>query len=388
MSIATGVAFEVSHLFLDMAPYLVLGMFMAGLLHVTINKNFIAGHIGPYSLWSVIKSSLFGIPLPLCSCGVVPTSVYLKDSGASRPAVISFLISTPQTGVDSVIAAYGLLGPAMAIIRPIAALFTGVLGGTASLLLQPKEDSTISEEDTDCRQDENSHSCECSSETCTSVQSKADTKEHENWMEKLKSKTAALFSYGFIEFTDDIVIPFIVGLLIAGILSYSIPDDFFAGSIAGSGIVGMLIMIAIGIPFYICSTSSIPIAVALILKGISPGAAFVFLMVGPATNIATLGILKKQFGLFTAMIYLGSISGGALVFGFLIDFLTNYTGINFFNPAVISNPAAISEMGVGVGIEITGILQIIISSGFLLLLLYSLVKKLRNVKKIAIKNSV
>ena len=103
MSIATGIFIEIFHLFLEMTPYLVLGMFMAGLLHVTINQKLIAGHIGSYTLWSVIKSSLFGVPLPLCSCGVVPTAVYLKDSGASRPAVISFLISTPQTGVDSIL---------------------------------------------------------------------------------------------------------------------------------------------------------------------------------------------------------------------------------------------------------------------------------------------
>ncbi|NQT58149.1 MAG: SO_0444 family Cu/Zn efflux transporter [Bacteroidetes bacterium] len=376
MSIATGIASEIFHLFLNMTPYLVLGMFMAGLLHITINQKFTAGHIGPYTLWSVIKSSLFGIPLPLCSCGVVPTAVYLKDSGASRPAVISFLISTPQTGVDSIIAAYGLLGPAMAIMRPIAALFTGVLGGSASLLLQKRYENFSSEAASETTQDVDDHACSCSSENCSSDQPTAVIKENNSWMGKLKTKTASLFSYGFIEFTDDIAIPFLIGLFIAGVLSFSIPDDFFAGTIAGSGIVGMLIMIAVGIPFYICSTSSIPIAVALILKGVSPGVAFVFLMAGPATNAATLGILKKQFGSVTAMIYLGSITVGAIIFGYIIDLLTKYAGINFFKPALLGNTAG------DLGTDIAGILQLVVSAVFLLLLLYSLGNRLKmKVKK-------
>ena len=371
MSIASGIAKEVLHLFLDMAPYLVLGMFMAGLLHITINQKFIAGHIGPYTLWSVIKSSLFGVPLPLCSCGVVPTAVYLKDSGASRPAVISFLISTPQTGVDSIIAAYGLLGPAMAIMRPIAALFTGVLGGAASLLIQKKDDNFNAESVSEDTSEVDEHECGCSSESCSSNEPTAEVEVDTSLKGKLKDKISSLFSYGFIEFTDDIAIPFLVGLLIAGVLSFSIPDDFFAGTMAGSGIVGMLIMIAVGIPFYICSTSSIPIAVALILKGVSPGVAFVFLMAGPATNAATLGILKKQFGPLTTMIYLGSITVGAIIFGYIIDILTDIAGINFFKPSLIGSADG------SLFADFAGILQIVVSAGFLILLLYSLGKKMR-----------
>ncbi len=374
MRIATGIAAEVFHLFLDMTPYLVLGMFMAGLLHISINQKFIAGHIGSYTLWSVIKASLFGVPLPLCSCGVVPTAVYLKDSGASRPAVISFLISTPQTGVDSIIAAYGLLGPAMAIMRPVAAFFTGILGGAVSLLMQKKDKKLVYETQTvpgTTEIEEEEHSCGCLSDNCSSHTHPVVIGSDTSFPGKIKKKLASLFSYGFLEFTDDIAVPFLVGLLIAGVLSFSIPDDFFAGSSAGNGIVGMLIMIVIGVPFYICSTSSIPIAVALILKGVSPGVAFVFLMAGPATNAATLGILRKQFGALTTMIYLGSIIIGAIFFGFVIDLLTEYAGINFFRPALTGGSDG------RLSADITGILQLVISAGFLLLLLYSLGKKIR-----------
>ena len=366
MSIVSGIAAEIFHLFLDMTPYLVLGMFMAGLLHITINQKFIAGHIGSYTLWSVVKSALFGVPLPLCSCGVVPTAVYLKDSGASRPAVIAFLISTPQTGVDSIIAAYGLLGPAMAIIRPIAALFTGVLGGAVSLQIQKKDDAFKTEIVSETTSEAGDHDCGCSLENCSSNQPTAASAVDTSLMGKIKEKIASLFSYGFLEFTNDIAIPFLVGLFIAGVLSFSIPDDFFAGTLAGSGIVGMLIMIAVGIPFYICSTSSIPIAVALILKGVSPGVAFVFLMAGPATNAATLGILKKQFGSLTTMIYLGSITVGSIIFGYIIDMLTEVAGINFFKPSLLSSADG------SLGADIAGVLQLVVSAGFLLLLLYSL----------------
>jgi len=365
MSIITGILWEIIHLFLDMAPYLMLGMLLAGILHIAIRKEFIARHIGTSSLGAVIKSSLFGVPLPLCSCGVVPTAVFLSKAGASRPAVVSFLISTPQTGIDSIIAAYGLLGPAMAIARPVAAFFSGIFGGVVSFIPwfsagreRPDEDAAVGEVND-----------ECDNEACCSSCGGNAEKQLSEQRPGFRSRLKELFDFGFIEFTDDIAIPFAVGLLIAGIISFLIPDDFFAGTIAADGIFGMLLMVVIGIPFYICSTSSIPIAVTLILKGISPGAAFVFLMAGPATNAATLGILKRQFGLRMVLAYLFSIIAGSVAFGYLIDRISASGLLNFFDPA----SAAFREGGE----SSIGAFTYVVSALFLLLLLFSYYRKVR-----------
>ncbi len=368
---------ELVQLFAAMTPYLVLGMFMAGLLHVLIKEEFIAKHIGKPDFWSVVKSSLFGVPLPLCSCGVVPMAVYLKDSGASRSSIVSFLISTPQTGVDSIIAAYGLLGPAMAIIRPFAAFFSGLLGGGAALFHEKKanKEADISQifypESGDMTaQSGGGEACGCAHDHCRSSHEEAHDNEQSSLpvSGRLRKKLKSLFSYGFVEFTDDIALSFIAGLVLAGIITLAIPDGFFADSFVGSGITGMLLMVIIGIPFYTCSTSSIPIAVAFIMKGISPGAAFVFLMAGPATNAATLNILRRKFGMRITATYLSAIIAGALIFGYLIDFLTLTAGISFFSPG--SGYGTEGELK-----ESFSLLELAASAGFLLLLLHALAKR-------------
>jgi uncharacterized protein len=375
---------EILQLFVAMTPYLVLGMFMAGLLHVLIKEEFIAKHIGKPDFWSVVKSSLFGVPLPLCSCGVVPMAVYLKDSGASRSSIVSFLISTPQTGVDSIIAAYGLLGPAMAVIRPIAAFFSGLLGGGAAMFHEKKAgkgdynsfDKTLdkipgplSASIETANQPGEVEACGCGHDHCRNPQEEVPDEDAALPVSgRLRKKVSSLFSYGFVEFTDDIAVSFIAGLVIAGIITLAIPDGFFSDSFVGSGISGMLLMVIIGIPFYTCSTSSIPIAAAFIMKGISPGAAFVFLMAGPATNAATLNILRRQFGLRITATYLAAIIAGSLIFGYIIDFLTSTTGISFFSPG--------SGYGGANGLEESfSILELVASAGFLLLLMHALAKR-------------
>ncbi len=364
MTVITGILREIFHLFLDMAPYLMLGMLLAGVLHIAIRKEFIARHIGSSSFGAVLKASLFGVPLPLCSCGVVPTAVYLRKAGASRPAVVSFLISTPQTGIDSIIAAYGLLGPAMAVARPIAAFFSGIFGGIVAFI------PWFSAGKDDRRAAGSAEKSEeaCGDACCSSCNQRAE-QQHAAEGVGFRAKMRALFDFGFIEFTDDIAIPFAVGLLIAGIISFLVPDDFFVGTVAADGIIGMLLMIVIGIPFYICSTSSIPIAVTLILKGISPGAAFVFLMAGPATNAATLGILKRQFGYRLVLAYLGSIIAGSLAFGYLIDRISGTGLLTFFDPA----SAAFLENGEAAFSTFTYLVSLL----FLLLLLFSYYRKVR-----------
>ena len=295
----TDLGLSTLNLFVEIAKYLILGLSVAGIMSVLISKAFVARHIGKDNFASVLKASLLGVPLPLCSCGVVPTAAYLRRSGASRPALMGFLISTPQTGMDSIFATYGMLGPLFAIFRPLAALLTGLLGGAISMLAGGKEseEGKLREESTEDQETRG-----------------------------LPEKVRAAVTYAFGEAVDDIAVHFLVGLFIAGLITVLIPDDFFAGRMIGSGLPAMLLMVAIGIPMYVCSTSSIPIAVALIAKGISPGAAYVFLVAGPATNAASLAILTKVLGKRQTILYVLSIIIGSLMFGPLMDFIIRITG--------------------------------------------------------------
>jgi len=280
-------------LFIEMSPYILLGLLFVGVLHLFIKKEAIAKHLGKNSISSIVKASLFGVPLPLCSCGVVPTSVYFAKSGASKGSVISFLTSTPQTGVDSIIATYGMMGPVFAIFRPFAALFMGIINGTFINKLLKQDTNEILFQNFE-------------------EKSSNDT---------FKSKLKSYLHYSFVEFLDDIAPQLAIGLLIATAITYFIPDNFFSGSLIQDGIAGMLAMILVGVPMYVCATSSIPIAVSLIAKGFSPGVAFVFLAVGPATNAASFAILMKVLGKKTALAYLFALIISSIAFGYLLDFI-------------------------------------------------------------------
>ncbi len=307
---------EVYNIFIEMSPYILLGLFFVGVMNLYVNKDLIKQHIGKNNISSIIKAAIFGIPLPLCSCGVIPTAVYMSQSNASKPAVVSFLVATPQTGIDSIFATYGMMGPIFAIYRPIAALFMGVFSGLIAKKFthEPKK-------------------------TFMSLNVLNDKIQIES-----KSFFDKFIKYPYIEFLDDIAPQFLVGIIIAGFISYIIPDDFFAGSGLNTGIISMLLMIVIGVPMYICATASIPIAVALMLKGFSPGAAFVFLAVGPATNAASFTVLSKSLGKKIVSIYIISIILSALVFGYLIDFIHYYFDINYTDYILISHHHHHSEL--------------------------------------------
>jgi uncharacterized membrane protein YraQ (UPF0718 family)/copper chaperone CopZ len=290
-------------LFFEMAPYLMLGLTVAGALSVLVKKSFVARHIGGTGFGAVIKSSVLGVPLPLCSCGVVPTASYLRRSGASKPALVSFLISTPQTGVDSIAATYGMLGPLFAWVRPLMALITGVIGGGVSSLAMRDEDREPAS-------------------AAGGTEGAGPDEPRRGLLPSIRDAAA----YGYSETVDDIAPQFVLGLIIAGLITMLIPDGFFEGTIIAGGLPGMLLMVAIGVPMYICSTSSIPIAVALIAKGISPGAAYVFLVAGPATNAATLMILHRVLGMRHTLVYLFTIVAGSLAFGPLVNLLAEGSG--------------------------------------------------------------
>lgn len=273
----------------DMSVWLLVGFLFAGLLHVVFPEHYVKRYMGGNNLRSVTNASLLGVPLPLCSCGVIPTGISFFKNGASKPASVSFLISTPQTGIDSILVTYSMLGLPFAILRPVVALATGIAGGIVEVLTGKKE--TPAAEPT----------------RTTKVQ-----KSSRRWTE--------IFRYGFVEFLQDIANWLIIGLLIAALIALLVPDDFFSSYIT-SPWLGMLIILAASVPMYICATSSVPIAAVLMMKGLSPGAALVFLMAGPATNAATMAVIGNVMGRKTLVTYMISIIGGALLFGFIVDYL-------------------------------------------------------------------
>ncbi|MFW6275574.1 MAG: permease [bacterium] len=281
----------------EMSFYLLIGFFFAGLLHVFFPAAKIKKFLGKGNFRSVFNSALVGIPLPLCSCGVIPTGVSLFKSGASRGSSVSFLISTPQTGVDSIFVTYSLLGLPFAIIRPIIALFTGIGGGIATNIFMKKSEKT-------------------------------KIRDHSIGEEKkYKNPVRELFRYAFGDFLDDISKWLIIGLLLAAFIDVVIPDNFFE-AVRENWLLNIAVILAAAIPLYVCATGSVPIAAVLLMKGISPGAAIVFLMVGPATNIATITVIGKVLGRKNLFLYLFTIIAGALFFAYITDFLLP-TG--FFN---------------------------------------------------------
>ncbi len=275
---------------LDMAPWLMLGFLIAGLLHVFFPDGKINQLLGSSNLRSVVRAALIGIPLPLCSCGVIPTGVSIHKNGASKGAAVSFLISTPQTGVDSIMVTYSMLGLPFALLRPVVALFTGIVGGAVTNKVEP----------------------------VPAFRPLVASKKANGGDHKGRSKLISIFHYAFVEFLEDIAKWLVIGLLIAALIAVLVPNDFFATYIHND-LLGMLIILVASIPLYVCATSSVPIAAVLIMKGLSPGAALVFLMAGPATNAATISVIGNSMGRKTLFSYLATIIAGSLLFGLVID---------------------------------------------------------------------
>jgi len=282
----------------DMAPYLLFGFFVAGLLSIALSPEFVERHLGGSGPGSILKAALLGIPLPLCSCGVIPVAAGLRSHGASRAATTAFLISTPQTGVDSLLVTYSLLGPVVAIVRPIAALLSGFLGGVLVMLAAPFEPTTSLE-----------------------VPQPSSCSDHSPAASPLRRA----LRHGFVTLPRDIGGSLVVGLVIAGLIAAVLPADFFARFV-GNRALSMVAMLLCGIPLYVCATASVPIAAALVAKGVSPGAALVFLMTGPATNAAALATIDKILGRRTAVLFLVAVAVSAVASGLVLDMLISTLG--------------------------------------------------------------
>lgn len=283
----------------EMSPYLLFGFLVAGVLSVLISQSIVQRHLGSRGIWPLLKASLFGVPLPLCSCGVIPVSMSLRKHGASKGSTIAFLLSTPQTGADSIFVTLSLLGPVFAIFRPIAAFVTGIIGGSIVDVFDYKKNNTPPPP-------------KCSDECCSN-----DAKKH---------RITRGLKFAFITLPRDIAKPMLLGLIIAAFISALVPDGYFADKL-GTGILAMVVMMLLGIPVYVCATASVPVAAALILKGLTPGAALVFLMTGPATNAASFITIWKLLGRPTAIIYLATVAACALLSGIMLDYIA--VGLNF-----------------------------------------------------------
>ena len=284
---------EIFELVNSMSPYLLLGFTLAGIMHAFVPRAMYSRYLSGNNFRSVLGAAILGIPLPLCSCGVIPTAMSLRKDGASKGATISFLIATPQTGVDSIITTYSLMGLPFALLRPFVALVTALMGGALANYVGRNDDTNVAAAE---------HGCCAKEEKTTFVQ---------------KIRTAARYAY--IEMMQDIGRWLVLGLVVAGLITVFVPDSFFS-LFADKPLASMLMVLLFAVPMYLCATGSIPIAVALMLKGLSPGTALVLLMAGPAVNVASLLVIGKVMGRKSLFTYLFSIVGCAMLFGLCVDY--------------------------------------------------------------------
>lgn len=394
-------------LFLDSAPWLLLGLFLAGMLKMFVPMEWMQKQLGGHGFKTTVKAAILGAPLPLCSCGVIPAAVGLRRSGASKAATTSFLVSTPETGIDSVAVSYVLLGPFMAIARPIAAVASAIVAGllvgmdedpltekdarkTNSTKVSPAASSCCSSKKEQLEPKAESACCSsaskaglktepkvapvvtmtpiavgesllatpmtspastatadscCRSEAqapkkesscCSSAKSESAASDDESCCESTKDIAAELrgtpvmsrigkgLHFAATDLVRDITLWLLIGLFFAALVQTYVPADFMAQW--GDGILAMLVMVVISVPMYICATASTPIAAGLLLAGVSPGAVLVFMLAGPATNIATLGVVAKELGKRALLGYLGGVLGVALVSGIIVNYLVDTFG--------------------------------------------------------------
>ena len=299
---------EISYKFIEnilllanaMSFYILLGLLIAGVLKQLISDDFISKHLGKNKTSSVIKATILGIPMPVCSCSVIPLAKALQKEGANKGAVQSFLISTPITGADSIAATYSFFGWIFTIYRVLTSVIIAIVTG----ILQNKfddKDIVIKEEKPTCG------SCCCSS-------SKKELKKF-----SLKSS----FSYAYVTLFKDIYKSLFIGLFLGALFTTFVPKELIQ-PLFEYKILTYFAVLIIAMPLYVCATASLPIAAAFLLSGMSSGAAFIFLSAGPATNSVTMGVVASMFGKKSLFIYIGTISILSIVFGYIFDtFFTN-----------------------------------------------------------------
>lgn len=317
----------------EMSPYLLLGFLIAGVLHIFVPRDFYVRYLSKDNKFSVLWAALLGIPLPLCSCGVIPTAIGLKNERASNGAVASFLIATPQTGIDSILATFSIMGLGFAIVRPVAALVTGICGGLLVNRLVPDGDAA--------------------GVACGSCRV------------EMGSRLWRVLKYAYFDMIQDIGLRLIIGLLLAALINVAVPDEFFL-AFGNKPLLQMLVILVVAVPMYICSTGSIPVAAALMMKGLSPGAALVMLVAGPAVNLASILVVRKSLGNRFTLVYILTI----VVFSVLFGLLINALGIG----AELAVPAAGADC-CGMPVHRPGVFRTVCSALLVLFILIALTMK-------------
>ncbi len=300
-----------------MAPYLLLGFAVAGALSVVLTPERVSRHLGGRGVWQVVKAALLGVPLPLCSCGVLPLAFSLRRAGAGKGATVSFLASTPQTGVDSVMLTWSLLGPVFAAARVVTAFASGVLAGVLSDRFCADEAAAGN------NRPGGRCGCSCAPEIGKTATVTGNAGQMPMWLRALR--------HGFVTLPRDMSRPLLLGVLVSAIVTALVPDSFFAGHMP-PGLASYALALLVGIPVYVCSSSSVPIAAGFIHMGVSPGAAMVFLVSGPATNAAAITAMWRQIGKAGTFFYLASLAVSAVCAGAVLDVF--FEGLRASVPAV------------------------------------------------------
>jgi hypothetical protein len=293
---------------LEAAPWLLLGLVVAGLLKAWMPTSRLARRLGHGGLGAVTRAAIVGAPLPLCSCGVLPAAFGLRRAGASRPATVSFLISTPETGVDSIAVSYVLLGPVFAVVRPVAAVLSALLTGLAVAFATAREEEeeheTVQEIDLYAQEDDDCCGTEAHGHAAAAASG-------------FVPRTLAGLGYAFSDLIDEIALWLAVGIVVAGLVVTLVPPDLLAAW--GRGPIAMLAVLAVSVPMYVCATASTPMALAMLHAGVSPGTALVFLLAGPATNVAGLVLIRKELGNATMAVYLAGVAVCSIAAGLALD---------------------------------------------------------------------
>ena len=397
-----------------MGPYLLIGFLVAGLLSVAFSPQWVERHLGRESFGSVVKAALMGVPLPLCSCGVLPVSASMRRHGAGKAAAVSFLISTPQTGIDSIAATYAVLGPLMAVYRPIVALLSGMLGGFLAYRLAGPNVSTAgasangddaeggaslrrsgmpaegdlreAEELETASADAARHREDCCEEAVRKVR-RGDCCEGSagelggacgaaaRGYEAVSPRWRRALSYGLLELPRDIGATLLAGALIAGAVSAFVEPSALA-SVLGGGPIAMLLVVLASVPIYVCATGSVPIAAGLIHMGASPGVAFAFLVAGPASNAASLTVVGSLLGRRMMLIYLATVAGSVVGGGLLLDQLVRIWPVSWSDAVACLH----HEEGISVATHLwASVVLVVIGSAYL----YSRLKKTESVPQAA-----
>ncbi|MCB9480426.1 MAG: SO_0444 family Cu/Zn efflux transporter [Desulfobacteraceae bacterium] len=360
MNLAEDILREFIYFLMEASPYMLLGFFVAGLLKAFLPDDFVKKHIGSGKKSGILKASAFGIPIPLCSCGVVPAAAGIRKQGGGKGSVVSFLVSTPETGVDSIAITYAMLGPVMAVIRPVAAFFSALFTGFLVHFFDDKKGSAPGELTIHS-------SCGCSSGCCSST---AYEKNHipvlgncsdsNHLKNELKSDSLFMkfkrgMKFAFVDLISDISAWFLIGVFFAALIAVFITPEMVEAVTGQSFLFVMVIMLAVSVPLYVCASSSTPVAAAFLMTGVSPGAALIFLLAGPATNAASFSMISKIIGKKSAVIYLFGVIISSVIAGILTDLLYFYTKFQ-----VLANSGEISsEPGFYIKLVSTVILSVL-----------------------------